>query len=269
MSSIIETIRKVVAAELKKMHFTELGVVTSIFPHEDDGDNDNYECNVLLKNRDLELRKVPISTQHIGLTYTPKIDDLVLITFLNGDFNAPIITGRMYDDDARPPANKDGEIVYVAPYDVADDIRRLHVELPSGIIISVNDDLVNIEAGKTVVAINRDGDVAITSEANVNIESIGDMSLVGDNVSIESKNKFKLKAGTEAKIESTNPMELKASEVTMESQGALSVKGMDISVEGSTSMELKGLKVDVKADATMNVEAGAPLTLKGAIVNIN
>ena len=59
--SVLGLIQKLVRQELARLHVGELGVVTSVFPHADGGDRDNYECNVELKNSGLELRKVPVS----------------------------------------------------------------------------------------------------------------------------------------------------------------------------------------------------------------
>jgi len=52
----VEVIKKIAEDEAKKLNIVEMGIVTSIFPHSDASDKDNYECNVKLKNRDLELR---------------------------------------------------------------------------------------------------------------------------------------------------------------------------------------------------------------------
>lgn len=106
MSSIVEVIRKIVDAEMNKLHVAEFGVVTSIFPHSSESDKENYECNVKLKYRDLELRKVPVATQHIGLANIPNVGDLVLVTFANGDINAPVVIGRLYTDEDRPPVDR-------------------------------------------------------------------------------------------------------------------------------------------------------------------
>ena len=247
MSGMVEVIRKIVEAEVRKIHVAELGVVTSIFPHSSDSDKDNYECNVKLKNTGLELQRVPVATQHIGLAHIPKVDEMVLVTFLNGDINAPIIIGRMYTAEDRPPANDGEEIIYIPPYSENADLRRVHMELPSGIILSVTDDVLSVEAGKTTLKINRDGDVELESNAKINVTASGDMSFSADKITMESKNDIVIKAGAKATLESKSPMSLKGAEVKIEAQGAMSIK----------------------AGATANIEATAPLTLKGAMVNIN
>ena len=57
MSNIVEVIRNIARMEVKKVHTTELGVVTSVFPHSDDTDKDNYECNVKLKDKGVESKE--------------------------------------------------------------------------------------------------------------------------------------------------------------------------------------------------------------------
>jgi len=260
--SIVETMREVAQREVKKVRLPELGVVTSIFPHSNAGDKDNYECNVKLKNTGLELQKVPVATQHIGLAHIPKVDEMVLVTFLNGDINAPIIVGRMYTAEDRPPANDGEEIIYIPPYSENADLRRVHMKLPSGIILSVTDDVINVEAGKTTLKINRDGDVELESNAKINVTASGDMSFTADKITMESKKDFLINAGAKASLESKSPMSLKGAEVNMEAQGAMSMKGADVKMESQASM-------GIKAGATANIEATAPLTLKGAMVNIN
>jgi phage baseplate assembly protein gpV len=232
MSGIVEIIRKVVESELKKLYFTELGIVTSIFPHESDSDKDNYECNVKLKYKDLELRKVPVATQHIGLANIPKVGDLVLLSFINGNINAPIVIGRLYNDEDRPPVNQEEEIVYIPPYSKNADLRRFHLKLPSGLILTIQDEAILIEAGKTKVVINQDGNVELESNAKFLVKATGDMEFSASNIKMETQQNIEIKAGANANFESSASM-------------------------------------GIKAGANADIEASAPLNLKGAIVNIN
>ena len=238
--SIVETMRVVAQRELHKLHLPTLGVVTSIFPHSSASDKDNYECNVRLKNTELELRKVPIATQCIGLAGIPRIGDLVIIVFINGDINAPIIVGRLYNDEDRPPLNSAEEIVYLPPYESNPKIRRIYLEFPQGMIFRITDDEVDIKAGETKVVVTRDGDVVIESKANVKVVADGDatlkskgkMAILGESIEIESNKNLNLKSGSDLKVGS-------------------------------------GVNAEIKSSAEMNVEASANMKLKGATVNIN
>ena len=86
--------------------------MTAVFPHEAEDDENNYEASVQLKHEDLELRRVPIAVGHMGIAAPPKVGDLVLVQFVNGDLNQPVITGRFYHDGERPPLHHEGEILF-------------------------------------------------------------------------------------------------------------------------------------------------------------
>lgn len=223
MVNIIETIKKVSEIEVKKLHIVELGIVTSVFPHSSDSDRDNYECNVKLKNRELELRKVPVATPHIGLVNIPSIGDLVLITFVKGNINSPIIIGRLYTDENRPVTSKMEEVVYKPSYSRQSGLRRIHFEFPGGIIFSITDDEINAKAGKSSIKMNKDGEIIIESNANISVKSKGDtkidstgnLSLSAPKIELEGKQEISIKAGANASFESQGPMKIKGSIVNI------------------------------------------------------
>jgi len=237
--NIVETIKGITQNELKKFHLPELGVVTSIFPHSSASDKDNYECNVRLKNADIELRKVPIATQCIGLVGIPQVGDLVLLVFINGDINAPIIIGRLYNDEDRPPLSEAEEVVYVPPYAEKPDVRRIYLEFPGGMIFRITDEEVDVNAGDTKVVIQRDGDVIIESKGNINVktdgdakvESKGNMTFSGSSIKIESENDLNLKSGTDMKVESGTATEITSStEMKVEATAEMKIKGATVNI---------------------------------------
>lgn len=117
MDSIVGFMKRIAAQELRRIQTTELGIVTAIFPHADAGDKDNYQCSIKLKNRktpdgdDFELQKAPVVTPHIGMANIPNVGDLVLVAFVGGDINMPIIIGRLYNDEDLPPVNLESEFL--------------------------------------------------------------------------------------------------------------------------------------------------------------
>lgn len=212
---MIEVIRKIIEDEISKLYVAELGVITSIFPHSSKNDKENYECNVKLKYKELELRRVPVATQHIGLANIPNVGDLVLVTFLNGNVNAPVVIGRLYTDEDRPPTNKEEEIIYIPPYSKSSDLRRIHMEFPGGIVLSIKDDEVSVKAGRTTLRMNRDGDIDVESAAKVDMKATGDMSLSAANLKIESRGTLEVKATGTARFEATGPLNIKGAMVNI------------------------------------------------------
>ncbi len=86
MSTIVDTIQAIIQQELRRVRIAELGVVEAVYPHSATDDDDNYGCDVRLKNSNLLLKRVPIATNHIG-TAIPYKGDLVLLNFDQGSVN--------------------------------------------------------------------------------------------------------------------------------------------------------------------------------------
>jgi uncharacterized protein involved in type VI secretion and phage assembly len=237
--------RGIAKLEVDKLHLPTLGIVTSIFPHSNDNDKDNYECNIRLKYSDIELRKVPFATQCIGLAGIPRIGDLVLLVFINGDINAPIAVGRLYNDEDRPPHNSAEEIIYIPPYKPNAAVRRVYLEFPQDVtqdqkmILQIKDERFDINAGKTKILVTKNGDVTVESEANItfvakgdtSIKATGNISISGDNVKVESKQDMKLESGNTLKIQSTADAEISGSSA--------------INIEAKSKMKLKGSTVNI------------------------
>lgn len=193
MEGMLEIMQKVAERESQKIYTSELGIVTAVFPHESDSDDGNYECTVRLKNRkqpdgsDFELRKVPVATGHIGLVNIPNLNDLVLLSFISGDINAPVIIGRLYNDEDRPPANKAGEYILqhslkkggTLKMDDAGVITISGQEEKS--VVTINDDEITLSTadGKVTLKMESSGLTIDATNNNVTIKSQGNIT-IGD-----------------------------------------------------------------------------------------
>jgi len=228
---IVELIRAVVRNELDTMHVTELGVVSKARPHASAGDKENYACDVMLRDIGLELKGVPVATQRIGHVAIPNVGDLVLIGFVHGDIQNPVIVGRLHNNVDRPPVAKDEEWVYVCPDDKKSGVRRAHFAFPNGNKATLTDDKFVLEMGATKLTIKNAGDIELESAADVKIKAGGDMTL-------EAGGKFELKAGS------------------------------SLAVEAQTSAKLQGLSVSIKAQTSAELQGGAAASLKGPLVAI-
>ncbi|MEF8706867.1 MAG: phage baseplate assembly protein V [Candidatus Accumulibacter sp. UW27] len=165
MNDPIAIIRAVVRDELRALRLGDLAVVTSVFPHTRDSDTHNHYCNVKLREGDLELRKVPIATPHVGMVSTPAVGDLVLLSYVGGDANRAVIVGRLYSDQARPPLHQENEWRIEAP-------RHGQTSLaidPQGALV--------LTTGKTVLTLHPDDRVEITGETDLKVTVKGNVTL--------------------------------------------------------------------------------------------
>jgi phage baseplate assembly protein gpV len=186
---MIEIIQRVVRQELARSRTSLLGVVTAVFPHEGGDDQNNYEASVQLKHEDLELRKVPIAVDHVGMAVPPRVDDLVLVQFIAGDLNQPVITGRFYHADERPPLHKADEIMF--EHRVSDDtINQLRFAADGAIYLQrkVSKPEDN-SAAEATITIDADGNITILSGEKISITLTKDdtIELVADGKPISVK----------------------------------------------------------------------------------
>ncbi|MDR5748843.1 hypothetical protein QCE73_37320 [Caballeronia sp. LZ029] len=225
---MVQIIRAIVKDQLLSLRTLDLAVVTSQYPHESQSDNNNYACDLELRDSGLELKKVPLSTGRVGAVAIPNKDDVVLVQYLGGDLQSPVVTGRVYTDANRSPVAKAGECVYVSSDDPASGVRRAYLEFPNGNKLTLDDDTLRVEMGSTTVTVNHDGDIEIVSEGNLKVQTEGDTT-------IEATGDLSLSASGDLKLEGTN-VSLKASaNATVEGSAGATVKGAAVKVAGQIS----------------------------------
>jgi len=210
VTDMVQLLRAIIRDELARQRGPQLGIVTAVQPRDSASSENNHQVNVRLRESGVELQHVPVAVARLGISVMPKVDELVLIVFIDGDLNAPVVVGSLYDETISPPVGKGAELVYM-PTDPDDSsIRRLHFELANGSLMTVDDDKLTVTLGGTELVINRDGDVTLTSAA-----------------------KLEVKAQSDITMEASGNLELKA-------QGNVKINGVAVTVEGSGTAKLKG-----------------------------
>ena len=165
MSDLVDVIRAIVRDELTKLRLGDIGIVTTVYAHAEDSDDHNYECNVKLRESDLELRKVPMATPHAGMVSAPQVDDLVLVSYVGGDPERPIVVGRLYSDARRPPVHAENEWRVESPLAGA-----------SSLAIDADEQIV-ATAGETILTLAKDGSVTVAGKEDLVIAVAGNAKI--------------------------------------------------------------------------------------------
>lgn len=203
----LRDIRRIVREEMLALRLAELGVVQESHPHADKGDDDNYACTVRLRDTGLVLPRVPLACGRKGLAAIPDVGDLVLVQFLGGDINAPVITGSLYNDEDRPPPNDTGQIVLALPVDAEDgdgvhatissaSERSATLTLGASLKIELKDDdpvvKIDVGDGSATLTIASDGTLTIKSGKAIALEG-GEVSIKGSKITAEAQGEMTLK----------------------------------------------------------------------------
>jgi phage baseplate assembly protein gpV len=213
---VMSTFRAIVRDELARIRPPELGQVTRSYAREDDSNDGNHQVNVKLAASGIELQRVPLTVTRAGWSALPNVGDLVVITFVGGDLNAPIALGALYSDQAHPPVAKEHEIVYLAPDTDDSSLRRMHFELANGNTFTIKDDTLEIVMGGTTLTVHKDGDIEIKSGGKISFQSDGDFEIkASGNVNIEAQSSLSLKGDSSATLEGTGQAQVKGGQITL------------------------------------------------------
>jgi type VI secretion system secreted protein VgrG len=242
--------------------------------------------------------------KQFGAFFLPRIGQEVVVAFLEGDPDRPIVTGSVYNAKQTVP--------YALPDNQTRSLVKTDSSKGSGGSNEIcfedkkgeEDFYVHAQKDMHVVVLN-DQTTTITKNRTVTIEETDDTLTVSKGkrtVSVAAdethENKAKLTysitddlavtVGGKLTLTVTGDLTLKVSgavkitgdsDVSVSAMGALNQKSTgSMTTESSQNMTIKaginleqegGATVKVKSGATANVEAGAILVLKGALVKIN
>lgn len=191
---------------------------------------------------------VPFAGSSMGMYMIPDVDDEVVVAFLGGQLDKPIILGGIWSKTKKPP--KDNE---------KGKNNTKMIKTRSGHIISLSD-----EDGKEKIEIKSSKGICVTLDDEndkVEIKDSGGSNKVtidgkAGSVAIAAEKKIDLKAGgTTVTLDGTgNKLAMKSTTVE--------VKGTQVNMKGDTT-------VKIESGATLEVKAGAMAQIKGATVKIN
>lgn len=272
----------------------------------------------------------------VGALFLPRVGHEVVITYLNGDPDRPLVTGSVYNGNNATPAalpanqtqsilrtlsSKKGSAGNELRFEDLKDSEQLYLHAQKDMLVEVEDALtttlkkgaelhtleegdrtVELKKGKEVhkVAGTRDlavtgaethaneaafthtvkEDYALTVKGNYALTVDGSLTItVKGAIKLVSEDAVGLKAGTTLTCEAGKELSNKAGTALTNKSGTelLNDAGTDLTCKAGKSLQQQaGMQIDSKApiinskaDAKQSIEAGAMLTLKGAMAKVN
>lgn len=224
-----------------------------------------------------------------GGVFLPRVGQEVIVDFLDGNPDRPIVVGRVYNQDNMPPyaldANKtqSGIKTRSTPDGTAENFNEIrfedkkneeelyiHAEKDFKRVVENNDtqkigfdkkdpgdQTIDIYNHRTVTLDQGNDKLTIkTGNRTVNLEQGNDeLTLSSGNLTV------KLDAGSISE-EAAQSIELKVGSSSVKiDQSGVTIKGMTVKIQADTQAELKGLQTTVSGDGM--------LTVRGGLVQIN
>jgi phage baseplate assembly protein gpV len=255
--SSVNIIKQIAKAEVEKVRTMEWATVKAIYPHKDASDKQIYQCDVDLKNGGNELKNVSILTPHIGFSWIPNIGDQVLIGYIGGNSNSPVVIGSTYDVNNQPPVNDANSIIQKLPQGVQFkqkdlvgfewDVSKLNVKIENDSDIQSSLYITDYNNGKLLLQFTCSKNHGLIDMVCKDRIALCVMSDVSDFIDItnRSANECILIIGEKnITIESKTQVTVKAPSINLEGENDVTITGHNINLKGST-INLVGDKVNI------------------------
>jgi type VI secretion system secreted protein VgrG len=242
-----------------------------------------------------------------GAIFIPRIGMEVVVSFLEGDPDQPLITGCVYNGDSMPPyelpaeqtkstiksnTSKGGGGFNEIRFEDKKDSEEIFIQAEKDFrrVVKNNDTLKvgfeKADAGDQTIQIKNDRSLDVghdhkehvTNDHTVTVDNNQSITVTKDRTLDVSGNQTTTIAGdqkvTVSKtivVEATTSIEFKCGGSSIKIEPAkITVKSTQIAVEAEANMDLKaGAMMNLKAGAPMSVKSDAIVTIEGALVKIN
>ncbi len=273
---------QVVGPEGEEIHCDEQGRIKVRF-HWDRGDAEDKDASCYVRVAQA------LAGGGFGAFVLPRVGQEVVVSFLDGDPDRPLVTGTVYNGSNAPPlalpdANTKTAFVSRSTPD-GEDGNRLVIEDKAGeevIEVYASRDLtVEVEADHSLTVNTGNRTIAVAEgDETHDVEGKRSLSVTGaethtnsDTFTHQVGGAYSLKADGDVTIEAGGTLTLKTAggSIVIDSTGNVTVSAnMDVKLEGKVNAELKaGAQLTVKGTAMGTVDGGGMLTIKGGMVMIN
>lgn len=220
-ASLFESVTRIARHESQARAAAAVGRVTETFGG--GGAVADHAATVELRDSGVLLPRVPIAVGLLGFAALPAADDLVLVVFLGGDPNAPVIVGRLYTDALAPPSEAtDGQATLSLPAGDADSALQLGLALDgttAALRLGTGDEPVEIALDDSTVEV-----------------TVGALEL---RVTSEGGGRLELKAGA------TEVILKKDGDLSLTTSGTLSLSGNEVEISGQSKVKISGAQVEI------------------------
>ncbi|MBY5947688.1 type VI secretion system Vgr family protein [Photobacterium rosenbergii] len=223
-----------------------------------------------------------------GMQFLPRAGQEVLVSFINGDPDQPVVVSSVYNSSNKPPyptANttqsgvktklagetnelrfddkKDNEAFYLhAAKDFTSEVVNDHQETVGGEMkLAVTKNIAqSVEKAFTLTAKE---DISLTTNKSYALKADDAITAQGKSITITGSDTLTLKVGDSKIVMSSSKIELSSSQIVIAGDSKVSIDGGSLSQSGtSVSIKADG-SFSGKAGSSMSLQANSSFTAKG------
>lgn len=213
MSTLLyDSVARIARHEVGARATAGIGRVVDTFPAPDGSSPPDHAVTVEMRDSGLVLPRVPVAAGVMGAAAIPNAGELVVVLFMDGDYHAPVVVGRVYSSALPPPKHDVGEIVLRLPADSTNPKLNLEVVgdqpvarllLPQDVTLEVTDKQVLVKVGDMQLSLQTGGGgrveiaaggstITLKKDGDVKISSAGKLVLEGTDVEVTGSSKVKI-----------------------------------------------------------------------------
>lgn len=199
----------------------------------------------------------PAGGKERGIFWFPRVDDLVVLAYLDDDPHRPLVIGSLWTTEVAPPYPiQDGKVLDYSmrtPSKIEllmhdeDKKHKVTLTMPSGATLVLDDEKQAVEL--------KDKDAKNALQ----------MDLKGGAITIKAADKLELDAGNGSAVISMD----KSGNITLKAKSKVAVEGANVEGKATAGLTLEGATAELKANTSLNMSATGTTTIKGLSVSIN
>lgn len=227
-----------------------------------------------------------------GAIHIPRIGQEVIVTFLDGDPDQPIVTGRVYNGANKPPyalpdnRTQSGIKSRSTPGGSAETFNELRFEDKKGeeqVFLHAEKNMKRVVKNDDAVEIGNNATLLVKGQRSAVVELDETVEVkknrkatVGDNEEFIVRKDRKLtvdqndtvKIGKKHVLDAGDELTLKSgsSELVMKKDGTITIKGMNITIEATQAVKIKGTQL--KAEGTQLTVKGTKTEVAGTMLDL-
>ena len=241
-----------------------------------------------------------------GAQYVPRVGQEVVVSFLEGDPDRPLVIGSVYNGDHMPPydlptnGTRSGVKSRVSADGTAENFNELRFEDKKGSeeiylhaerdmqVIVENNQTISVGAtkkdkGDRTTTIQHDDKLTVGNDLTAEIKGKETHTVTKDRVT-NAKENDALDVGKKYTLTAAEQITLECgmAKIILKKDGTIEISGKDVKLKttmktavDATQVEIKGTQVDVKGSKTavegsgmLDLKAGGIASLKGSLTKI-